>query len=855
MTKVVGSYESVVRGASEQVPQQRFSGQHYEQVNMLSDPVHGLGRRQGSVTMDERLLAGLTMTADRKRYARNYREFSFFVAGTEYSLVYQSAERPHGDSLPFAFCLNKDTGKFLNVNIVGGAAMDPWVDGGVSAITSVGQFLVLAGNKVAPQYSLTDGYASHGQQGVAQVRGGAYSRTYTITVRRASDGVVFNGSYTTMASSYPYPLNTSDIPAGASDYQKQVNDRVYAYNSAVTKWIGDALADIQPQNIAQKLMDSLASQGFVNIGRLGGSIYMDNITALTVGDGADGSTFRAAFNELDDPAKLPSVHAPYKVVRIAPKGAEPYYMVAYPENPSNGSWQNVSWKEGPAQTVTPGQCFALAVVSNDGNTLHIAASASALQAASGITTPGFNASAAGSVNDEGGLPYFFGRVVSCLTMFQDRLCIIADGVIFASRTGDYFNWFRKSKLTLADDDPVEMYALGAEDDIIRASVSYNKDLFLFGERKQYAVSGRTPLTPKSAAVSATASERDATHAHPVVLGNLIFYGKYSPTTNQLGPSPYSAAVSQFQLGLFQDVPETFKVSQQLSTYLRGRPIAFAALAQPHTVILRTDGYDYGIYLYNFLDQPGSQTRAFDAWHRWEWAPEVGQIIGVCSYKTTLYVYTLRTVGTGTWVACEQFTMDATLSDRPYLDMQRSGAEFEANTGSMRNDGSAPATACVAATADAGSLKYLGAPAAEYDDFVSETFPDNPEPPVTVGVGYDSYVDLTPPFTRDRNGNAIVNGRLIINRYSVSVAQTGGLNGFVRNTATEVEARVMRFNGRRVGLSNNLPSTQPVSNTVLSVPVARANTEHRVVLKSVTWLPATITAIEWVGQFFNNAQRV
>jgi len=46
MAKVSGSYASVVRGVSEQVPQDRRPGQHFEQVNMISDPVRGLARRQ-----------------------------------------------------------------------------------------------------------------------------------------------------------------------------------------------------------------------------------------------------------------------------------------------------------------------------------------------------------------------------------------------------------------------------------------------------------------------------------------------------------------------------------------------------------------------------------------------------------------------------------------------------------------------------------------------------------------------------------------------------------------------------------------------------------------------------------------
>lgn len=854
--KVVGSFQSVVRGVSEQVPEQRHSGQHYEQVNMMSDPVHGLVRRHGSVTQDEAVAFSSIPTAQQLGYMRQYRTETFFVAGTEYSLTFQGGPRVSFDGLPFAICTNKDTGKFVPVQYVGSTPMDPWFNNGVSAMTTVGQFIILAANNYAPTYTQTNPFNSFGAVGVVQVRTGQYSHTYTIKVKKLSTGVTFTATYTTMASSYPNLLNTSDIPATAPDYQKQVNDRVYAYNSAVNKWIGDAAADIQPQNIAEKLFQSLAAQGYVNVARYGGTVIIADAVEIQVDDSGDGSGLRAVLNEVDDTSRLTSVHWYNKVVKVTTKGAEPFYMKAVAENPSDtGSWGNVRWQEAPAQVITPQSVFAIGVI--QGGVLKFAGSPTALAGATGLTVPTYASSVCGSVDDEGGLPYFFNKKITALTMFQDRLMIIANGVIFASRTGDYFNWFRKSKLTVADDDPVEMFALGAEDDVIRHVVSYNKDALLFGDRKQYAIPGRTALTPKSATVSVAASERDAASARPAVQANLVFYAKSRPAAAQIGPSKFASSINQFQLGLFQDTPEAYDISQQLGLYLRGKTIEMVAVPKPHTVVMRTDGLDNGIYMYNYLDQQGSQQRAFDSWHRWEWdQTNVGTLIGVTESKGRIRVLTFRWRNGQTWQALEEFPLDSALSDRPHLDMQRSANAYATGSGFLKKGTYEPATGAVAATAAAGNLVFLGADLAHYDQFMAQAFPGNPDPPAVVGVNYTSMVDLTPPYTRDRNDVAIVNGRLIVNRYAVRVAQTGGMKAFVTNsTAAEPAKQVLTFNGRRVSLTNNVPSQQPVSDATLSVPVGRANTEHRVQLMGVTWLPLSITAIEWVGQFYNNARRV
>jgi len=855
MGKVSGSYDSVTRGVSEQVMADRLPGQSSEMVNMVDSPVRGKSRRHGSVTLDEKRLPGLgDLSAVQREYARGYREYSFFLEGVEHSIIYMSRSREETDTLPFCFVLNKATGQFLDVVYGDTTDLEPWLFGGVSAITTVGQYVIMASNILGAGYSEIDQRSGTSQYAVAEVKVGAYSRTYTLKVERADTGEVLTVSYTTLASSYPELLDTSDIVfEGNPNYQKQVNDKVNEYNSAVNAWLGEAAASITPQNIAQKLVDGLADQGFTDAVRIGGTIALSNTKAISANDSGDGTAFRGVADELDDPAKLSAVHKPGKVVLIRPKNAaEPYYMVAHADTGGSNDFQTVVWKEGAAQIIAPGQVFALGSVSADGSTFYLGSSPGELSTLLGKDVPGYASSVCGDKDAIGAIPYFFGRRITLLTVFMDRLVIVANGTIFMSRVGDYFNWFRQSKLTVKDDDPIEMYALGAEDDVISRSVTYAKDLFMFGQRKQYVVSGRALLSPKTAGVTVTGNETDADMAQPVVVGNLLYYGKFEDAKNQGGTSPYTGRINQFQLGLFQDTPETYCVSQQLARYIRGIPIEMAAIASPGALVVRTDGYDFGLYLYFFLDQPGTQTRAWDSWSRWEWVEPVGRIIGVASYESHVLVYTLRHDGADTWVACEQFALDGGTAVRPYLDMQRSATEFMANTGTLRSDNVPFIPSGCVALADTSPYAWLGGDTGEFDTLWG-LWDAQERAAAFVGAPFESRVEFTPPFVRDRNEKAVVNGRLTVSRYLLSVAETGGFDAYLHSP--QGRKHILTFNGRMVGHSGNLVGYQPVHNATLSVPAGRSNTEHTIEITSRLWLPLAITSLEWAGQWFLNSRRV
>jgi hypothetical protein len=116
MAKVSGSYESVIRGVSQQVPQDRRSGQHKEQINMISDPVRGLARRHGSLRVNAMDLGGPTPD-DVIASTPRHRTFTATLNGTDYDFIYRTAEVPtdsNTDDCDFN-AFNKSTDQFLAV--------------------------------------------------------------------------------------------------------------------------------------------------------------------------------------------------------------------------------------------------------------------------------------------------------------------------------------------------------------------------------------------------------------------------------------------------------------------------------------------------------------------------------------------------------------------------------------------------------------------------------------------------------------------------------------------------------------------------------------------------------------------
>lgn len=840
MAKVSGSYESLIRGVSEQVAHQRLPGQHWDQENFISDPVRGLARRHGSVMVSEKFLHMGEVSADTLADAVTYKEHSFYLGGVEHSIAYRPGLKPAGSNLPGLICVNKDTGQILDaVTGAGDTLAQQVVNEGISTITTIGRYLLFGSRTVPTTYTTHNALDATKTVSVVWVKGGAYSRTFTVTCYQEGAPAVAV-SYTTMPSYYPGTLDTSDISSGASDYQKQVNDRVNAYQTAVNQHISAAAADIQPQAIAEKLRLALVAAGITDVVRKGSHLLITGPVTVSCDDGGDGFLLKAVSQEVESVGDLSPQHMVGKVVRVAPRSSGSsqgvsYYMRADEKAAGQTGLQEVTWRETAGLEVTPGFLFLIGAVVD--GVLYVGSSPEELEAVSGLVdVPKYDKSSAGD-GESSPVPAFMGKTIAYMRTFQDRLLIVSGAVVYMSRPGDYFNLFRESVLTLADSDPIEVFAEGSEGDVITDSVQMDRSLLLFGRRQQYAIPGREAVVPRNAFIAIQSAHEDTTTAPPIASGNLIFFTQARQAR---------LTVQQMQTGAYADSFDAFEVSTQLDGYMQGTPRQLVAMTSPSMLFVRTQELTNGVYVYSYMDSPSAEQRLFDSWSRWTWHPSLGTLVSLSQHDSSLLTVMVRQGVDGVYLVLDRFSRESQLASAPYLDSRRPYAS--GGTGSIAPGWAGSGASFVALNSGAGAQFLLGRGLAAVDELFL-TAPGT-EPHAELGVEFESAFEPTAPVMRDRQEKAILDGRLTLTKLAVTVADSAAMRSTLRAMSAPVSDGQpgLDWVHRQAGLW--VLNTQQIADTLtVTVPVMKEVRAFRLRLMSRNWLPLTVASIEWAGQFF------
>lgn len=920
MSKVSGTYTSLSRGVNQQPFEARLDGQHGEQVNMWSDPVHGLSRRRGttmqSCDTDNVVGPSYHQLSDHGKqelrdFYASYRTVPYVTDGLELQVHYPTKPQPTWMRSPL---YGGSGGIRVTRKIQGsgplqpGAAVEPVGFGvfgeteynatvevmfkGIAAACQVGRYMLFMPNNtdfVVPTEIAA--WASAQNNSVAfEIRAGVPNRTYKITGLLA--GVAHTWTYTTPSSAYNGTLTTTDIPANDPEYQKKVNDRVNAYNSAATQWITTAAQQTRPAYIASQLatnMVSIVAQhgGVAYQEENGILLYLGNGSAVgfAITDGADGSGVAMAEKTVTSTSELPGLHWPDKIVRIKPeRGDASFYVRAV----AQGGGSRVRWEECPstsqatiqnpmlvmaAKNLAPSGPAHVGLARATASGLAYLASDKILNDPTVLALPNFNGRQVGDP-DSSPPPRFFGKQVTWMGMFQDRLCVAAGNTIDMSEVGNYFNFFRTQTLTVPDSDPVSVYALGSETDTIRHSVIFDRSLLLFGDNQQYSIDGRNPVTPSTSTIIQSSAIEDATDCPPVVGGSLVFFGKRREG---------SAEIFQMEVGDVADTSNFTGLGLQLSDYLPGRPSQLLYVASPSTLFVRVSEAPHSVFVFRFIDQ--NRQRVLDSWSRFDYHPAFGIIFGMFYHEDALYYRVAReawkdengTIWTGGreehgFDVLERQSLLPQVPGLPYLDSMRKADSLYAG---------------IAAGSDWWQKNYPFLATVFTRDKIANYLPTDPTPPkfqywlhgvqpnikslaewdaafadiptrdmnyCVVGIPFDSYVELTSPVRRDQGGQPIMQGRLTVNRLDVYYKDAGGFEATVTSRYGDTaygKVTALRFNGRVLGQAANMVGVIPITTGSTPVFIGRESKDYVCKISSRSWMPLSITRVSWTGQWFLN----
>ena len=940
MTKISGSYESLSRGVSQQLPEARLPGQHGEQVNMWTDPVHGLSRRRGTTLQDclaDNVFGPSYFTLDEgdqqelREFYASYRTVPYTASGKEFLVHYPTKPLPswmggfNGGQGGIKVTEKLQNRSANQPGAIAGSlsagtgapatATTARINKGLIGAVQVGRYMLLypADQPFVHGADVELWDTRENSNASVQIKAGIPNRTYTIRFRvNHLDGSVGFSSvaYTTPPASYTGTLTTSDIAFSDPEYTKKVNDRVNAYNSAVTAWITTAANQTRPQYIAAQLLSGLQVYFNTGSGFPTGTLWLQDSATLAirdlgigngdweVSDGGDGSGIALTYKTVTSVDKLTNSHITGTIVRVKPDQDGPsYYLRARASNGSSDSpprLATVRWEEAARSARPVPACPFVVLAFNPGTGIVGAATNLAdLKTVTGISTlelPDFSPRLIGDA-DTNTDPEFVNKQVNWIGMFQDRLCMATGSVVNMSEVGNYFNFYRTQTLTVPDNDPVEIYALGAEADTIRHSVIFDRSLVLFGDLQQYSIDGRNPVTPATTTIIQSGSVEDTTDCPPVAGGNLVFFGKRREGSTE---------VFQMEIGNVADTSNYSGLGMQLSDYLPGRPSQLVHVASPGILFVRTDAAPHSVFVFRFIDQNGK--RLLDAWSRFDYHPAFGIIHSMFYHDDALYFRVAReaylqdgvlyTGGRGDYGfdVLERQSILPQLSGLVYLDSQRP-------VDSLWQDGSGYGV-------DFIGKSYPFLSSAFTKDKIKGVSPGGPRPPdgplwlhgaavaphtlalwnsafedlvardlnyCVAGLPFESRVELTSPVRRNQEGASIVQGRLNVGKLEVFYKETGGFaaevttrNGIAAtyqdfqwaatNTAYGT-VTALRFNGRVLGQAANMVGVIPVTTGSAAVFVGRESRDYTCTVKSRSWMPLAISKITWTGQWFLNHRNV
>lgn len=735
MGKINKAYPNLLGGVSQQVPEQRRPGQHWAQTNMVADPVLGLVRRPGSLYLGQ---VAATLDADD---APNYRAVDFRVGSKDYSLFLPFAAQTSGTAQN-AYCVNKTDNVVVPVAAPNGT-VQAMLNAGLSAATAVGRFILMAGPGLDTTYTTVEQWDNESNQSrhIVWIRGGGYSRKFRFAIIRGNQK--FWTEYTTLEASYPYSLDTTDLVTTDPDYVKKLNDRTNDFNTKVTQWIGLALEDALPTNIAAKLAAELQVSGFLGTGATvevkGSTICITDTTIeeIEVDDGGDNTLIRGVGNAVGAPELLSTNGYPGKVVQVRPNAnteGDVFYLRARAKDGSTGAFTAVTWEETAGTLYTPTQALAFATV--EGGICYIGNTPANIASLSGVAFQDYIPSEAGD-STSSAPPAFLDNGITALGLFQDRLIVGSGATFFASRPGDYLNWFRASILSVQASDPVSFVAIGGEDDTLRHTVIYDRNLVLFGDKQQYLIDGRKALEPRTASATVMAAYPNAAVAEPIIVGNFLFYGKSSDDI---------ATVHQLRPGAIAESPENYELSIPLEDYLPGVPWELQAGTSPSAIYIRTTGDSNSVYIYGYLDSQGNE-RQFEAWYKWEFDAALGNIAGISLGDGYVYVGFFR----GATFTVDRVPLNVK-TDMPYLDSMLTYVGPSRGAGYVRANGRA----------------------GNYDGGTTGTYE---------GYPMSGHVTLSSPYMVDRQDNVVSTGRLTVNTVTVQMKDVGGVSFKVESSST------------------------------------------------------------------------
>ncbi len=407
---------------------------------------------------------------------------------------------------------------------------------------------------------------------------------------------------TIAAPSYTYGKRATvrllDVEYGAK-YEVTVNSTTVSYTTfnaetAITT-PAQTESSVNADAILNALTTSIGGISGITATRIGSTIEIESSSAFTItAKGAKDKEGLLVFQDsVENISRLPSQSKNGRIVKISNSvnNEDDYYVIFVADNGTSGTGY---WEETIKPDVSTGLTASTMphqlIRNNDGTFTF-------QQAAWEPRLVGDNES-----NEH---PSFVGSTIQQLFFYNNRLGALTDENVSLSQTGDYFNFYHNSALTVVASDPVDISCSSVRPATLHGVVPVPQGLLLFSRSQQFLMSSNQGvLTPTATTIKTISNyEMDITN-DPVDLGTTVAF---------ISKTPSYARVFEMQTRGQDESPIVLDISRIVPEWIPATVDQVVSSPQNNLLSLgSTSSRD--LYLFRFYTN--GEERTVQSWFQW-----------------------------------------------------------------------------------------------------------------------------------------------------------------------------------------------------------------------------------------------
>ena len=604
---------------------------------------------------------------------------------------------------------------------------------------------------------------------------------------------------------------------------------------------------ITAESILGDMRQELIDSGFpaADITQIGIGLHLKKSTPFNASTGV-GELLNVVASEVNDVGDLPSQCKHGMIVEIINSNAdEDNHYVRFNGNndrDGEGTWQECA-KPGRTIRFKYSKMPVALIRTRDGNFRLTELDNSSYSITVGGTTtthkaPFWEDALVGDdiTNPE---PSFIGRPINKMLFFRNRLIMLSNEFIIASRPGDYLNFFSKSAIQFVASDPIDLSGSSEYPAVFYDGIQVNTGLILFTKNQQFMLTTDSDLfSPQTAKINALSTYNFNFSTNPISLGVTIGF------LDNAGKNTRFYEMADIRR---EGQPQVIEQSAIVSRLFE-KDLKTISNSRENSVILFSDDTSSTMYGYRYFDS--IRERRLAAWFKWELN---GTIKYHCMQDDALYV--VQENGSSRQLLKYAIKMDSeTLQlaeNRVHMDylMSTSGWTYNASTGKStkaKPTGLNGTGQLAAYDIDAGNnlgnyalITVNGSNLEITGDWSNETF--------LIGYLYEMKVKIPTIYYVRKDGEAFksdTRSNTIIHRAKLGFGPLGvyetQLTRLGRADYTELfeVTPANQVNANSTGIFDD--------NVLRTVPIYDRNINATLTIKSKHPSPATIHNLTWEG---------